>query len=130
MPLTRRFWFIPPRQTGLSGLAIYDLWQHLAQPAASVQHLAQVAGSLQQAPLHAEIVFVLDPVLYVELQPVVISIPAANTATSVIIDFMFFLWLSRVSLSPIALRFIAGKFICFDRSFRVRRHCLQARLVC
>jgi hypothetical protein len=102
----------------------------LAQPAASVQQLAQVAGSLQQAPLHAETVFVLDPVLQVEQQPVVISIPAASTATIVIIVFILFLWLSRVSLLPIALRFAIGKFNCFTPPAHFKCHYFWHRMVC
>ena len=71
---------IPPRRCSLSA---YDLWQHFAQPAASVQHFMHVAWSLQQLPSH----FIAD--LWPVAQPVVRKIPATATIASVIIVFMF-----------------------------------------
>jgi len=64
--------------------------QHFAQPVSSLQHLAHVAGSLQQPPSHfiaglAQVPSFLQQVA----QPVVIRIPAAQTAASSIIVFMF-----------------------------------------
>jgi hypothetical protein len=66
----------------------YDLWQHLAQPDASVQHLAQVAGSLQQLPSQPVVDLVLEPLLQVVEQPVAIRVPMAQASANIII-FIF-----------------------------------------
>jgi len=87
----------PPRPHVTTVGDAYDLWQHLAQPAASVQHLAQVALSLQQLPSQAMAGLAQALSLWQQVeQPVVIRIPAAKTAARIIIDFIFvglLLWL-------------------------------------
>ena len=85
----RRGRIVPPRRWHFD--RAYDLWQHLAQPAASVQHLAQVVASLQQLPSQAMAGLALAFLQQVE-QPVVIRIPAAKTAARIIIDFILFLF--------------------------------------
>jgi hypothetical protein len=92
----------------------YDLWQHLAQPAASLQHFVQVTWSLQQLPSQAMAGLALSALQQV-LQPVVIRIPAAKTAARIIIDFILFnfgcSWICLNAVLPIAPAAAIGKFL-------------------
>ena len=66
------------------GKAAYDLWQHFAQPAASLQQAAQVALSLQQPPVQAVAGLQLDvSFLQHEAHPVLKSNPAAQITANV-----------------------------------------------
>jgi len=79
---------IPGRSLIRHLLAAY-LWQHFAQPAASLQHAAQVALSPQQLPLHAAADLQLAPsFLQQEEQPVLRSNPTAHNTANVSI-FIF-----------------------------------------
>jgi hypothetical protein len=69
---------------------VQDFLQHFAQPAASAQHFAQVSPSLQQPPAHFMAVVGLEQEPSLQCaQPVVINIPAAKTAASIVNVFMF-----------------------------------------
>ena len=96
--------------------------QHFAQLAASVQHFMQVAWSLQQLPSHfiaAAAGLAHEPSLQCA-QPVVIIIPAAKTAASSIIVFMFgILFCSVDSTLPIAPTAAIGKFIFICHAARL-----------
>jgi hypothetical protein len=74
---------------------VQDLWQHLAQPAASVQHLAQVAASLQQAPVQAVVAGLQHEPDLLVAQPVVKSAPVAITAARIIMVFILVMCLFR-----------------------------------